>query len=67
MFDVPVSQACKQGPGTPISSRAISGRGLWSQSMCCSEIVKDKLAKADRLKGKLLIHNVYTYIVCLSP
>lgn len=62
MFAVLVSQSCKQGAGTPISSRAINGRGLWSWSVHCSETVTDKLVKAGGLKGKLLIYNIHTYI-----
>lgn len=30
--------------------------------MNCSENMTDKLLKADRLKGKVLIYNIHTYI-----
>lgn len=59
MFEVLVSQSRKQGPGTPVLSRTVNGRGLWSRSVHCSENVTGKLEKADRLKGKLLIYDIH--------
>lgn len=59
MFVVLVSQSHEQGPGTPVLSRTINGRGLWLRNMHCSENVTGKLEKADRLKGKLLLCNIH--------